>query len=74
MGLVTLTGNQPYVLAINDQGDASAQTYNVNILNVAANTGAVALGIAAPFLSFHPNSLTSLTFNGGSHGNVDQLQ
>ncbi len=73
-GLVTLTGNQPYALAINDQGDASAQTYNVNILNGGTNTGSLALGSAAAILSFHPLSVvhtgTGFTFNGGSHGNI----
>ena len=68
-GLVTLTGNQPYALTINDQGDVAAQTYNVNILSNATNTGAALLG-TTQFLSFHPNSLTGLTFNGGNHGNV----
>ena len=43
-GLVSITDSTPFALAINDQGDALAQTYNVNILNGATNTGSVALG------------------------------
>ena len=66
-GLVTVTGNQPYALAINDQGDASAQTYIVNIGN--GNSGAVLLG-ATQFLSFEPSSVNGLTFNGSNNGNV----
>ena len=72
-GPVTLIGNTNYVLAINDQGDASAQTYNVDILTLntsGGNTGSVALGSATPFLSFTPSDLTSLTFNGGNLGNT----
>ena len=64
-GPVNLTGNQLYVLTINDQGDASVQTYAFAINN-GANTGSLALGIAGPFLNFSPSNLTSLTFNGGS--------
>ncbi len=72
-GPVTLTGNTPYVLAINDQGDTSAQTYNVDILTLntsGSDTGSVALGAATPFLSFAPSNLTGLTFNGGNLGNT----
>ena len=66
-GPVTLTGNQLYVLAINDQGDASIQTYNIDITTIfGADSGTVALGASVPFLNFSPSNLTSLTFNGGS--------
>jgi hypothetical protein len=62
-----IAANAPVILNVNDQGDTSAQTYNLSIQN---GEGLFALGTAPAILNFVAADVASLTINGSGQGNT----